>query len=428
MTTEKAPKCITETRARVVAQAVFFATILYEKCQVHWCRDGMWRGRPCPTAFCDGKNLVFNLDFFEKLTPDGRFFVMIHEIYHAMAMHPRRMKHYTATGLCGYKFSSVLYNIAADAVINKCLVDCSYGKAPEGCVMLPAPGLSLGDYVVTGLELPELVYEKLIENNPQIKQAMEQASKGQGGEGESGGSGSGGVLEDMQGSMGGDVVQPDSQTDSEINEGEMKAAVASAAAAAKAVGQLPGGLKRFIDEFLEPKVSWEEKLRQCIIARAGNDRYNWSRPNRRKLVSPGVYMPRRTGMRCGDIVAAIDTSGSVSDHELRMFLSELASILGDVRPESLTIIWCDAKVDQVDVFDTPEDLIHATRAGRTGGGGTSFIPPFEYVRDNNLEPQTFIYLTDGYAPFPREDMAPFPTLWVMSTDVVAPWGETIPIG
>jgi predicted metal-dependent peptidase len=129
-------------------------------------------------------------------------------------------------------------------------------------------------------------------------------------------------------------------------------------------------------------------------------------------------------------VIAIDTSGSVSNTELRQFLGEVSSILGDCRPKSLTLMWCDAAVDGVTEYTEPEELREdvAVTRGVTGRGGTSFIPPFEYVRDNGLECDLFIYLTDGYGPFPKEDLAPFPTIWCISNDkVVAPFGTTIPI-
>ena len=431
------PKSVTEARSRMLIKAIFFATVLYERGDLRLTdENGMWRGMPVQTACCDGRHIVINPAFFAGLTIDERLFVLCHEVYHAMAMHPKRMMYYARHGLCGEDFYPELYNIAADAVINKCLIESSIGKMPDKGVLLKPD--DLGGYEVTGMEMPELIYEKLLQNLPRQGKGKKKGQgqgdcQGDDGSGQSpgddngdGGGGSPDASGIEQGPMGGDIVEPDTTTAAQINEAEMRTTIASAAAAAKARGQMPGALKSFVDEFLDPQVPWAEKLRQSITTRAGNDRYNWQRPNKRRLVAPGIYVPRMTGIRCGDVICAIDTSGSVSDKELQQYLGELSQILSEVRPDSLTIIWCDAQVDRVDEVDSPEELAELVRADGVGGrGGTSFLPPFQHVADNHMPCDMFIYLTDGYAPFPDEDMAPFPTIWVISSEVVAPWGETI---
>jgi len=416
-----------------MVKAVFFSCILYDQAKLAVIPEGAdpeWCSIPCSTAMTDGYNLILNMDFMARLTVDERVFVIAHEVYHIMAMHAARMRKYTVDGLAGYPFCPDLYNIAADAVINKCLVVSMIGSRPKGTVWIEKIRQKNGtDYVVTGAETAEEIYKLLLEQMPQ--KVLDELAKGKGKEGMGGAAakaagGTGGGADDP---LGADVLptSPDPAA-GHVNEAEMKAAVQSAAQQAKSQGTLPAGLKRFIDDFLEPQVSWEEILRATIIARSGNDRTTWSRLNRRKLVSPGVGLPRRQGLRTGDIVCAIDTSGSVSEKELRQFLGEVSSILGDMRPEKLTLIWCDAKVDGVEVLDDPEELRVATVVrGAGGGGGTSFIPPFDYVAENEIPCQTFIYLTDGFGPFPTPDKAPYETIWCISSDVKAPFGETIRI-
>lgn len=429
---QKIPQIVIEARARLLTKAVFFASILYERCKLVVVDDDnpMFDGTNCPTAMTDGRNIIINASFFARKNLDERVFVFAHEVYHAMAMHPKRMKRYAAEGLCGYPFSARLYNIAADAVINVCLRDSQIGSIPEDAVLIPPE--KLGGYQITGMELPETIYEMLIDNNPDIKNQLQQASEagsGYGGTDPRDGSTGDKQLDDLSGNgMGGDLIQPNAEAETQISENEMRSAIQSAAAAAKAQGTMPGKLKAFIDDFLEPQVSWEEHLRTAFVAVAGRDRADWSRANRRKLVSPGVYMPRRRGTRTGPLVIAIDTSGSVSERDLKAFLSEVFAILSDVRPEKITIVWCDAQVDRVDVLDEPEELVELTRAeGIPGRGGTSFIPPFEYVAENDIDCETFIYLTDGYGPFPTEELAPYPTIWCFNTDVPAPFGEAVRI-
>jgi predicted metal-dependent peptidase len=426
MTLDTVPYCVSETRTKLVVKHVFFSVILYERCKLI-CVDNEtpWRGQIVPTACTDGRHIVINTDFFDTLTLDERVFVLAHEVYHAMAMHPTRMKHYAVNGLFNCAFSSELYNIAADAVINKCLIDDGIGTKPKNAVLFPDP-IEHEDgrrYQITGRETPEDVYEYLMRSKP---------PQGSGdGYGDDDGSGGGQEIVDGQGGSGKaerDIKEPDTQTESEISETEMKASIQSAVNQAKSQGQLPAGLQQFIDEFLEPEVDWTEQLRTAVVKRSQPDSYTWSKPHRRKLLQ-GMVVPRRVGTTCGHVVCAIDTSGSVSDMELRAFLGEMSCILGDVHPEKMTVIWCDARVDRVDEITEPEELRELTRAeGVPGRGGTAFHPPFEYAAEHIEYPAFFIYLTDGYAPFDgTEGVVDCPVIWVMSSPVEAPHGETIQI-
>ena len=416
----------------MLAKTVFFGVILYQQCKLLVLEEGeKWRGMEVPTACTDGKHIVLSLPFFSGMTLEERVFVMAHEVVHAMAGHPKRAKYYQLNGLCGRKFSPELYNIAADAVINRCLIDDGIGKMPEDGIIFHRP-LTKADgtaYTITGRETPEDVYEIMLESVPEDNEGSGGSGEGGPGEGE-GEPGKGQEVLDGAGGSGtyeGDVVTPDNATESEINDLEMKTAITSAAKQAQAMGQLPASMKSFIDEFMDPGIPWEEHLRMNITSHASPDHYDWSRPNRRKLLA-GMVIPRRTGSHSGHIVCVIDSSGSVGGTDLSHFLGAVSSILTDVRPEKLTVIWCDARVDRVDEVDSPEELVELTRAeGIPGRGGTSFIPPFEYVRDNIDDAACMIYLTDGWGPFPEDGMVACPTIWVINSDVVGPFGTTVHI-
>ena len=62
-------------------------------------------------------------------------------------------------------------------------------------------------------------------------------------------------------------------------------------------------------------------------------------------------------------------------------------------------------------------------AGRYGGGGTDFRPPFDYVYENEIEVDSFIYLTDLECSMPDEP--DYPVLWVSTTARTADFGKTI---
>jgi hypothetical protein len=72
-------------------------------------------------------------------------------------------------------------------------------------------------------------------------------------------------------------------------ENEWKERLVSAAEACKLRGTLPGEFKNLIDEFLEPKVLWGEKLRMYAYDLVRYDS-SWTKPNKR-FIDEGIYLP-----------------------------------------------------------------------------------------------------------------------------------------
>ena len=61
-----------------------------------------------------------------------------------------------------------------------------------------------------------------------------------------------------------------------------------------------------------------------------------------------------------------------------------------------------------------------------GGGGTSFIPVFEYIEKNDLRPDALIYLTDLAGRFPEHE-PDFPVIWGAICEGTAPFGKVVRI-
>lgn len=93
-----------------------------------------------------------------------------------------------------------------------------------------------------------------------------------------------------------------------------------------------------------------------------------------------------------------------------MFLAEVGGILEDVRPRQVLVAWCDAKLHRVDEMSEPGDVADARHKGAPGGGGTSFIPVFDYVEGLGGRIDALVYLTDGYGSFPASKPA-YPVIW-----------------
>lgn len=377
-----------------------------------------------PTAATDGRRVYYNPEYLQTLKPPERVFVLAHEVFHAISKHPSRMKHYGSEGkLRGLPWSDELFNVAADLVINAELVKTNVGMCNPAWLY----DLSKGK----AGELPEDVYERLFK---QCKGGGGQGKPGAGAPGTYGQSqpNKGGKQDAQAQANGGrfdSVLEP--QTDPVSgkedlpSEQEFKEAIAKAAAAAKAMGNMPASFQRIVDEILDPQVDWKDHIRMLVTGKVGARHETWDRPNRRRLVlNPIVIMPGRRGYGARDVAVAVDTSGSIGERELSVFFAEVGGILQDVRPKRVILIHCDAAINRVDEASSLDELAHIRAKGAVGGGGTSFIPPFEWLDENQIRPEAMIYLTDLHGPAPS-DPPPYPVIWCCTTEQPAPWGEIV---
>ena len=430
---------LTEVKAAILLNHPFFAALLLDMMYMELGKFPEVFGGNTPTMATNGKTIWIDEDFLMSLSINEAVFVVCHEIGHAMWMHMQRGKKYLDMGIDGKPFIHTLWNVAGDYVINDMLVKSEVGKMPK---------IGLLDSKYTYDMLVDDVYRKLMQK--QQCSSCGGTGKAGGDDGKQQGSGAGGSDDgqgdsaDGSGGAGGDDPCPDcggsgvsgvagGTLDTHVleiptdapSEAQMRRAVASAKDAAKAMGQMPAHLERFVNSLLEARVPWEDKLRKAMTKKIGRDTTNWNRPHRRRYITQGVIMPTYSGFGAGTIVFAVDTSGSMSQKELQQALGECDKILADCNPERVVLIGCDARVETVYELQDGDRLAgNIPRIG--GGGGTSFIPPFEWCYDNGVKPDTLVYFTDTGGTFPDRE-PPWPTIWCCSADwITPPFGEVIP--
>lgn len=326
-----------------------------------------------PTLAVDGKSIFYSPVFVDELSDSLRKSAVAHEVSHCVFDHFSRRQ--------GRDHKK--WNHAGDYMINAMLKDSGFDIGP-GWLFNPAYAGMTTD---------------------QIYNLLPESTGGGPGPGEAGGS-----LDDCR---------DGDPNDTDVQATDWKIATIQAAANAKAMGKLPASFDRFIGELINPKVDWKARLRR-FVTEVSRDDYSWMRPNRRFL-GQGLYLPSLYSESMGEIVMAIDTSGSIDQATLDAFGSEIKSIVQSTRPSKTTVIYCDAEVNHVDTFGPNDELTFAMH----GGGGTDFRPPFAYVDEKSIQPVCFVYLTDMYGRFP--DDPGYPVMWCATTDVVGPFGETIPI-
>ena len=340
-----------------------------------------------PVAATDGSNLILNPKTFFKYTLGERIFIVAHEVLHCVFNHCALSRPFHQSKKVKYAdgselpYDAQLMNVAMDLIINDLLIESKIGTFPkEGC-----HDTKIATHKDSFLDAYKKVFKQ-----------QKGGSKGPGG---------GGGFDVLLPPGAGQGKNPDQATQ-DRSQTAWDTAVAAALAAAKAQGKLPAALERVFSEILEPEVSWQDLIRAFFARKVGSGSYDWRKPDRR-LIQRDIYAPQRSGNGCGDVVVAVDTSGSIGQRELDHFFAEMRGILDDVRPNRLFLVWCDAQVHHVDELDQSSDL-----AGLKphGGGGTDFRPVFDWIDNNNVTPDALVYLTDGMGCFPS-DAPRYPVVW-----------------
>ena len=190
-------------------------------------------------------------------------------------------------------------------------------------------------------------------------------------------------------------------------------------------GKMEGNKPRIIDGLLEGKVDWRAELADFIKqVMSGRDETSWSTMNRR-MFHIGNF-PGSVSTSVGRIAIAIDTSGSIWGEVLAQFMGEVKKLCAEVRPAGLDVIWWDTQVCGVQSFeqDQLDNVANVLKA--QGGGGTSPQCVADWLEANkSKQHECVVLLSDGYVD--AWPMFNIPSLWAMTSDIVAPHGKTVKI-
>jgi predicted metal-dependent peptidase len=184
-------------------------------------------------------------------------------------------------------------------------------------------------------------------------------------------------------------------------------------------GKLPAGLERELGMLTSAQIDWRSYLWRYLV-QTPTDFQGYDR----RFIGQGLYLETLIGESV-QVFVAVDTSGSIDQQELRLFLSEVQGILTAYPHLQCQLYYVDAAAYGPYQLN-PDSPIPSPQ----GGGGTSFIPFFEQV-DVQWDRQTqavCVYLTDGYGTFP-ESAPELPVLWVItpsgSDSAIFPFVEVV---
>jgi predicted metal-dependent peptidase len=369
-----------------------------------------------PTAYTDGKVIGFNSHFVDQIDKQESLFLVLHEVLHCILKHPWRK------GTRDHE----LFNQAGDYVINLvCLID--------GFKLLTNVLL---DNKYDG-KSTEWVYADLERQRRANQNNGDSCDAGEEGGGNDSPStsqeyGPGDVPTFSEAVKSGQFGEFREATDENGNADtesadEWEGAVQIAVAQEKARGTMSAKALASIQGRNEGMVDWSETLANFLSDSGNNFDTTWAKPNRR-FIGRGQYLPSMKREGIDHVVIAVDTSGSVSDSELKQFMSETIALVEQMDC-SITVIPCDSRIGKVlefESYDVPEDVGEFKLGGR---GGTSFKPPFRWVEDNmDSTPTALIYFTDGECNYPDEP--DYPVFWAISNTYgfsPAPWGTSVEV-
>lgn len=390
---------IKQARVKLLFTSPFFGNLLMHM-PLRDVTDAGW----CPTAAVDGRFIYYNRDFLGKLDIDEIQFVLCHEILHVVFDHLGRRSHRDPSW----------WNMANDYVINGLLIRDRIGKMPT--VRVPVEDSSSGKKTTSqrvGLYdekyvgwTSEAVYDDLEKRKVKKELTLDLHLEA----GKDGKNSKNGIPIDISD----DDLKKIRET---IKNNVLQAANAAA-------GKLPAGLRRFIDELVEPKVNWRDLLKQSIQSCLSDD-FTFQRPNRKHMYG-GIFLPTLKKDETIDVQIAIDMSGSITDAMGKEFISEVYGIMQMYHDFKIGILCFDTQVYNYKEFtkNNQEELLSYEL---DGGGGTDFDAFWNYWIDEDIEPKLALVFTDG---FPGGSWGPSnyaDTLWIITegakTRVRPPFGR-----
>jgi predicted metal-dependent peptidase len=341
-----------------------------------------------PAAATDGRDVFLNPEFLRSLSTQEQDGLLLHEILHAALLHPLR----------GRERDPFWWNVAADIVVNGTICRQSGLELPPG---------GLRDEKLEQFSVEE-VYELLratADDDWQLVHPDLLAPK----------------IENRTIDAGAEIGESVDPAMAQALTAHWQYAIQQANLVAKGAkyGKSARGLDRELAAVLDPQLDWRTYLWR-YLTQTPTDFQGFDR----RFIGRGMYLE---ALQCESvrIYLAIDTSSSISDAWLEMFIGEVRGILS-----AYPHLECDLYYTDSDLYGPYRLAIDLELPTPAGGGGSFFIPFFDRVAAeyDGYTQAVCIYLTDGYGKFPTY-APPLPTLWIVTPGGLAldafPFGEVI---
>jgi len=345
-------------------------------------RLNVFEDNTCPTAYTDGNCIGYNLDYVGTLSHEQIIGLFVHECLHVILKH-----HLRAASNLEYKAHPKRWNYAADYALNPQIKRTPGMDINENWLYEDKWDDSLAD---------EIFHELKDEDCNGGDESMPGEVRPWPGDGK-----------DADG-------KPKKPTAAEIDHKsqEVDQWVKAAAFKAQGAGKMDGGTEGIIKTATETTVEWLDEL-QLMCEDICKDDYTWTRPNVRYM-QQGVYLPSMKGHRPVDMLFFVDTSGSLSDTQLRQIAKEIQTIVGGFNIRVIVIYW-NTRYQGKEIFDAGDVLDPEFKLTAKSGGGTNFTDCWDWLDENqgeiDIDPKAMIFFSDlECSGYPADDPG-VPLLW-----------------
>lgn len=380
---EATANAMTVTKTRLLRKYPWYG-ILIQRLQVKEVEEKFFSDNSFEGAFIgtDGKTVFYVRDKFDNLPDNQKLFMLAQQVLRCILFH------FSRKGSRDIK----RWNIAGCIVANNILVEEQMGEMPLTEPFQPdMTGLSTEQVYNLLKEMPQSKQDKIGQgaSGCVMDKAKGQSSEDEESEGD----------EDGQG-----LAQGLSKEETELG---WKIAMEQAALQMQKRGVNPGGMDRALEGARQSRIDWRDQIRKYLTVKGDT---TWNKPNRR-YIGRGLYLPSVKINKLGHLIFAIDTSGSIDEKMLQVFAGEINEVLSacDEWPERVTIMWADCEVVGT------EDQEGSLELHPKGGGGTAFQPTFDYITQEEWEPQVMFYLTDLCGDRPQMP-SNYPVVWVCTEE------------
>jgi len=363
---------------------VFYAHILGQ------CKIAFDSSMPAPAGVSFNINhytLWINIEEFSKWSLAQRLGILKHEMKHILNNHVKRAEERV----------QLPWNIATDTAINQ---DIKRAHLPEGCCYPDVFGFP---EKLSSEEYYELLKQEAEKNQCDSCQGSghsdEDCEHCQGsGQNEDGtecehckGTGKE-TCPDCQGSgskhtMPGDHGKwQESEGDEDLKKDITKGMIEKSIS--KSRGNVPNDIADMLALFTRPsQVSWKKVLKNITSNKKANSRRTIMRQDRR--FPNREDLKGKTKDRTFDLAVIVDVSGSMSDKEIMIGLNEIHAIC-KMTNTSLKMVQVDTQPRDVEEFSKKTKLFK-----RKASGGTYLYPAIEKLREQRVQFDALVFITDG---------------------------------
>jgi predicted metal-dependent peptidase len=280
---------------------------------------------------------------FLKYTRLEKIAILLHEVYHLICKHPLRRE--------GRKFK--LYNISCDMAINQRIKN------------IPKDGIFPEDFDFPKDLTSEAYYDLFIENPDKIPKDNEYT-----------------------------LIDCHDEWDKLSEENRIKIESHLNSLAESAKEKCKGNISASLNELINlnkytTKVPWISILRKNLTNRSSEKKETLKRRNRRYRDNPNIRGHKKTYK--SSVTVILDVSGSMdSEKDIREPLAEIKNLC-KVMSTNVDLIQVDTEVKKVEKFKS-----NTKNFIRSGQGGTELYPAIEYCRQNKIDMENLVVITDGY--------------------------------